>query len=224
MTEESNASHTLTTIRDADASPVAVWNVTPPPDTAAVEAMAEALHLPPLVARLLIQRGFDDPVTALRFLNPSLADLYDPYELPDMERAVDRLALAIENREKIFLHGDYDADGVTSAALCIRALTSLGADVVGYVPKRTEGYDLQKVGVDRAKACGATLILTADCGVCAVEPVDYARSLGIDVILTAWTAPPPSKICVGRVSLLKSWTPWFSVWPPNTGRHFTTIS
>jgi single-stranded-DNA-specific exonuclease len=154
MTDESNASRTLTTAGDADAIPSAVWNIAPSPDASAVEALAEALRLPPLVARLLIQRGFDDPVTALQFLNPSLADLYDPFELPDMGRAVDRLALAIENREKIFLHGDYDADGVTSAALCIRALTSLGADVVGYVPKRTEGYDLQKAGVDRARACG----------------------------------------------------------------------
>ena len=164
--------------------PVSVWNVITPPDDAAVQALAHALRLPSLLAQLLIQRDITDPEAARQFLNPSLDDLYDPFDLPDMEKAVSRLALAIENKEKIFLHGDYDADGVTSAALCLRALVSLGADVLGYVPRRSEGYDLQIVGVDRAKACGATLILTADCGVCAVEPVKYARSLGIEVIVT----------------------------------------
>ncbi|MBC8101137.1 MAG: DHH family phosphoesterase, partial [Cytophagales bacterium] len=168
----------------ADALPVALWNLAPTPPEAAVRELVVALRIPPLVAQLLVQRGHLSVEAAERFLNPSLADLFDPYALPDVDKAVERLARAIETKERIFLHGDYDADGVTSAALCLRALTSLGAEVIGYVPRRTEGYDLQSGGVDRAKASGATLILTADCGVCAVEPVAYARSLGIEVIIT----------------------------------------
>ena len=81
-------------------------------------------------------------------------------------------ARAVAAKERIFVHGDYDADGVTSAALCLRALLGLGADVVGHVPRRSDGYDLQRAGVDRAKEAGASLILTADCGVCAVEAED----------------------------------------------------
>jgi single-stranded-DNA-specific exonuclease len=157
----------------------------------AADELSAALNLSPLVSRLLVNRGVADPEEARCFLDPQLEYLYDPYTLPDMEKAVTRLTQAIEKREKIFLHGDYDADGVTSAALCLRALTVLGADVTGYVPKRTEGYDLQKGGVDRAHAIGATLILTADCGSCAVEPIKYAQSLGIDVVVTDHHRPGP---------------------------------
>jgi single-stranded-DNA-specific exonuclease len=167
----------------APPSPELVWNVQAP-DEDAVRRIAAELELPPLVARLMVNRGVDSPEAARLFLNPRLADLHDPACLPDVDKAVDRLARALETGERIFVHGDYDVDGVTSAALCLRALSALGANVVGYVPRRADGYDLQKVGVDKAKAEGATLIFTADCGVCAVEPVKYANELGIDVIVT----------------------------------------
>ena len=108
-----------------------------------------------------------------------------------MEKAIGRVGKAMDDGEKIFLHGDYDADGVTSAALVFRALTSLGANVHGHVPKRSDGYDLQKAGVDKAKALGASLILTADCGSCAVEAVAYAKSLGIEVVVTDHHLPGP---------------------------------
>jgi single-stranded-DNA-specific exonuclease len=160
------------------------WNVAEPTDRATVARLVESLGVTPLTAHLLAVRGITDPEEARRFLNPSFDDLRDPHGLPDIDRAVDRLARAIADKERIFVHGDYDADGVTSAALCLRALTALGADVIGYVPKRTEGYDLQIAGVERAKAAGASLILTADCGVCAIEPVRHARSLGMDVVIT----------------------------------------
>lgn len=175
-----------------DLPPAAEWRVAEPPDEQVVASLSEALRLSPLVAGLLAIRGVKDAEMARRFLNPSLDDLFDPYALPDVEKAVDRLARAIETKERIFLHGDYDADGVTSAALCLRALTALGADVIGYVPKRTEGYDLQRAGVDRAKSVGATLIVTADCGVCAVDPVAYANGLGIEVIITDHHRPGPA--------------------------------
>ncbi len=154
------------------------------PDEAQVQTLAAALRVEPLVARLLINRGVIDATAAERFLTPTLDNLFDPFTLPDVEKAVVRLARAIETGEKIFVHGDYDADGVTSAALCLRALTGLGANVVGFVPRRTDGYDFQPYGAQKAKEVGAGLIMTADCGVCALEAVDVANSLGIDVIIT----------------------------------------
>ena len=160
-------------------------------DTSAADSLSAALGLTPLVARLLVNRGVSDVEEATRFLDPRMDHLHDPYTLPDVEKAVTRLALAIEKGEKIFLHGDYDADGVTSTALCLRALTVLGANVTGFVPRRTDGYDLQRPGVDRAHAMGATLIMTADCGSCAIEPIRYANSRGIDVVVTDHHRPGP---------------------------------
>ena len=154
------------------------------PDEAQIQQLAASLGVEPLVARLLINRGIHGHDDAERFLSPTLDDLFDPFTLPDVEKAVVRLAQAIETGEKIFVHGDYDADGVTSAALCLRALSGLGADVVGFVPRRTDGYDFQPYGAQKAKEAGAGLILTADCGVNALEAVEKANSLGIDVIIT----------------------------------------
>ncbi|MBC8139259.1 MAG: single-stranded-DNA-specific exonuclease RecJ [Fibrella sp.] len=166
-----------------DTAPTAKWQVATP-DPAAVDRLVATLDLSPITAALLVNRGVTTPDAAHSFFSPDLADLSDPYRFPDMEAAVDRLAFAVENKERIFVHGDYDADGVTSAALCVRALQSLGGDVTGYVPRRSDGYDLQKPGVDKAKSREAKLILTADCGVQAVEPVAYAKELGIDVVVT----------------------------------------
>lgn len=154
------------------------------PDEALTGLLSSTLGVSPLVARLLINRGITSPSAAERFLTPHFDDLFDPYLLPDMDAAVGRLAAAIASGERIFVHGDYDADGVTSAALCLRALQGLGADVVGFVPRRTDGYDFQPYGAQKAKEAGASLILTADCGVTAVEAVAEARRLGIDVIIT----------------------------------------
>lgn len=154
------------------------------PDESQVQRLAAELRLEPLLARLLINRGITEPSTAERFLSPRLDDLDDPTTLPDVDKAVERLAKAIETQELIFVHGDYDADGVTSAALCLRALSGLGANVVGFVPRRTDGYDFQPYGAKKAKELGAGLIMTADCGVCALEAVACANSLGIDVIVT----------------------------------------
>lgn len=160
-----------------------IWRIAQP-DPGVVDTLVRALDLPPVIAQLLVNRGVAEPDAARRFLYPSLDDLRDPGCLPDVDRAVDRLAVALEKKERIFIHGDYDADGVTSAAVCLRALTALGADVIGHVPKRTDGYDLQVAGVEKAKAAGASLILTADCGVCAIEAVAHARILGLDVVIT----------------------------------------
>jgi single-stranded-DNA-specific exonuclease len=162
------------------------------PDTSQVQRLAAELRVEPLIARLLINRGITEAGQAERYLTPRLDDLDDPHTLPDVDKAVERLARAIETQELIFVHGDYDADGVTSAALCLRALSGLGANVVGFVPRRTDGYDFQPYGAKKAKELGAGLIMTADCGVCALEAVACANSLGIDVIVTDHHRPGPT--------------------------------
>ncbi|GAB4462843.1 MAG: hypothetical protein OHK0029_30480 [Armatimonadaceae bacterium] len=146
--------------------------------------IAEEVGISPVIAQALLNRGVSTPDDARAFLDPNLSRLGDPYQLPDMEIAVERLCRAIQNRERIFLHGDYDADGVTSTAICLRALQILKADVIGFVPSRFDGYDLQRGGVDRAKEAGAVLILTSDCGSRAHDAIAYANSLGIEVIVT----------------------------------------
>jgi single-stranded-DNA-specific exonuclease len=103
-------------------------------DDAAVTNLAAAINVAPIVARLLCQRGLSDPANATRFLNPSLDQLHDPMLLADMRVAVDRILGALERRERIAIHGDYDVDGITSTVILRRALELLGADVVHFIP------------------------------------------------------------------------------------------
>jgi len=137
------------------------------------------------VARLLCQRGLSDPETAARFLNPSLEHLHDPMALADMRVAVDRLMAAVERRERIAIHGDYDVDGVTSTVILRRALELLGADVVHYIPERLkDGYGLQPAAVDRLHAGGVSLAVSVDCGIRGADAARRARELGVDLIIT----------------------------------------
>src|SRR5205085_8450706 len=109
----------------------------------------------------------------------------DPFLLPDAELAAERLKQALARKEKIAVHGDYDGDGVTSAALWMRLLETLGADVTVHVPHRKrDGYDMRSKFVAQAKAEGAKLIVTSDCGIQRCDEVDEAREAGIDVIIT----------------------------------------
>src|SRR5262245_18577049 len=110
-----------------------VWN-TRPHDEAAATALAHALGVSQITARLLAIRGLTDPDEASRFMNPSLDQLYDPYKLAGLERAADRLLQAITNRDRIAIHGDYDVDGITSTVILRRALELLGADVGHFIP------------------------------------------------------------------------------------------
>ena len=136
-------------------------------------------------AKLLLTRGIDSPETAASFLKPSLADLPDPFLLPDAEAAAERLKQALQKKEKIAVHGDYDGDGITSAALWMRLLETLGADVTVHVPHRKrDGYDMRSKFVAQAKADGTNLIVTTDCGIQRLDEVEEARAAGIDVIIT----------------------------------------
>src|SRR5579862_7636519 len=153
-------------------------------------ALTKQLGVHPTVASLLVQRGIDTPEAADAFLNPSLDRMHDPFLLPDAEIACERLKKAINGKEKILIHGDYDGDGVTSAALWTRCLRSLGADADVFVPHRSrDGYDMRSPFIERAAAAGAQLIVTTDCGIQRVDEVEMARAAGIDVIITDHHTP-----------------------------------
>src|SRR3989441_219236 len=160
------------------------WDLQPCDDPAS-ERLAAVLGIAPIVARLLCQRGLGDPETAQRFLNPSLDHLHDPLLFAGMRVAVDRIMAAIERRERIAIHGDYDVDGVTSTVILRRALEMLGADVVHFIPERLkDGYGLQPAAIDRLHADGVALIVSVDCGIRGADAARRARELGIDLIIT----------------------------------------
>lgn len=179
----------------APLAPVApLWIPPEAPDPASVAALAAALQLPPALCALLVRRGFAGPDEARRFLRPLLEHLHDPEALADGPRAADRVLAAIRAGETILVHGDYDVDGVCAAALLTRALGELGARVVGFVPHRLkDGYDFGAAGLAAARAAGARLIVTADCGILAHAPVAAARAEGIDVIITDHHLPGPQR-------------------------------
>ena len=154
-------------------------------DDAAAETLAAALKISPVVAKLLCQRGLSDPELADRFLNPSLDHLHDPMLLADMGVAVDRIMRALERREKIAIHGDYDVDGVTSTVILRRALELLGGNVIHFIPERLkDGYGLQPVAIERLHADGVALVISVDCGIRSAEAGRRARELGVDLIIT----------------------------------------
>ncbi|MFI4948335.1 MAG: DHH family phosphoesterase, partial [Alphaproteobacteria bacterium] len=146
--------------------------------------IAERLALPEIVARLLAQRGIGLDAAA-GFLAPRLRDcLPDPAHLRDMAPAVERLARAVREREKIVVFGDYDVDGATSAALLLRFLASVGGDATVYVPDRLrEGYGPNAPALLRLKAEGAGVVVTVDCGATAHDALAAAADAGLDVIV-----------------------------------------
>ncbi len=138
-----------------------------------------------ILARVLVNRGITEPDQAERFLYPDWQHLPDPFLLPDAEVAVHRLLRALERKEQILVYGDYDVDGVTSAALWFHTLSKLRARVQARVPHRQrDGYDIRLPVVEEAYRQGVSLILTCDCGIQAHAVVERARELGIDVIIT----------------------------------------
>jgi single-stranded-DNA-specific exonuclease len=159
-------------------------------DPTAVDALAAELQLPHILCRLLNLRGITRTAAARSFLKPRLTELHSPLLLAGMATALDRVTKAIETGERIFVHGDYDVDGICTAALYTRVLRSLGAEVNGFVPHRmTDGYDLGHAGIRQAVESGAGLILTGDCGIVAHDAISAAASAGLDVIVTDHHTP-----------------------------------
>ena len=161
-----------------------IWSSHPCDDSAIQQLIAE-LDVSPITARLLCIRGLGGLEQARRFLSPSLDDLHDPFALAGMRVAVDRILGAIDRRERIAIHGDYDVDGVTSTVILRRALELLGADVTHFIPERLrDGYGLQPASVDRLHADGVRLVISVDCGIRGVEAALHAKVLGLDLIIT----------------------------------------
>ena len=156
-----------------------------PRDRAAEETLQRELRLPSLVAAVLAQRGLTDPAEAEHFLNPSLDDLLPPEGLPDFAAARDAILGAKERGELIYIHGDYDVDGVTSAAILYRFLSAVKCRVHVHVPHRMkEGYGIHLSAVEEAKSMGAKLFLTCDCGISALDQIAAAREAGMMVVVT----------------------------------------
>jgi single-stranded-DNA-specific exonuclease len=166
------------------AAPLRRWIVSPR-DPEAEARLSKELGIPALAAAILVQRGYLDPRDIEHFLRPSLDDLHDPALLPDYVKARDAILAARDKKETIFIHGDYDVDGVTSAALFKRFLTSIGCNVVPHVPHRMkEGYGIHEGAVEAARSVGAKLFLTCDCGISAHEQVEKANEAGMIVVVT----------------------------------------
>jgi single-stranded-DNA-specific exonuclease len=156
-----------------------------PADATIVNELSKSLGLPAAIARILAVRGFSTADECRKFFSPAQGQFYDPFLFIDMAKACDRICAAIRDREKIVIYGDYDVDGVTSTAMLVRLLRQFDADCGYYLPNRlTEGYGLSAEGIRTIAQLGAKLIVTVDCGITACEEVDYARSLGIDVIVS----------------------------------------
>ncbi|MFN2397936.1 MAG: single-stranded-DNA-specific exonuclease RecJ [Gemmatimonadaceae bacterium] len=165
--------------------PQARWRLPPSPDPARIAALSEGLHLPEIVARLMCQRGFSDTERAKQYLRPRLEHLHDPLLMLDMDLAIGRLGRAIGAGELIFIHGDYDVDGICSTALLVRTIRAFGGRAEPFIPQRLrDGYDLTMAGVNAAVAAGAAVLVTCDCGTNAVQPVSAARAAGMDVIIS----------------------------------------
>ena len=160
------------------------WNLRALPDPGRVREMERA-GMPSLCAAVLCARGLDTPETAARFLRDDPGCLHDPFLLKDMDRAAARIQLGLDRGEVIAVYGDYDVDGITSTCLLTEFLRERGGTVVSYIPDRTEeGYGLNRSALDRLKEQGVGLIVTVDCGITAASEVEYARTLGMDVVVT----------------------------------------
>lgn len=150
-----------------------------------VAELAKSVNVPPVVAVLLISRGYETLESAEKFLHPSLADLHDPYLLKDMKTAVERILKAIESGEKILIWGDYDVDGTTGTVVLRKGLEILGAKTAFHIPHRfSEGYGLNIEHLSLAKERGYTLVVSVDTGSRAFESAEWAKENGLDLIIT----------------------------------------
>ncbi len=173
--------------------PAPHWKVRPRPATDVVQELVGTLNMPEVLCRILAVRDRESPDAARAFLRPDLGHLHSPEELTDAARGVARIRQAIAREERILVHGDYDVDGIASATLLSSWIERLGGKVRAFVPHRLkDGYDFGPGGLEAAKAFGATLIITCDCGIRALDAVDAANAAGIDVVVTDHHTPGDS--------------------------------
>lgn len=152
-------------------------------DTKEVEKIKNQYNVSDLVATVIANKKLTSSIEI--FLNPTRNDFYDPFLMPDMEIAVNRIIKAIDEKEKVIIYGDYDVDGITSITVLKKFLKDRGLDVDSYIPNRLdEGYGLNKNAIDSIVKQKYTLMITVDCGISGLEEVDYANSLGLDTVIT----------------------------------------
>lgn len=167
------------------------WQLTPAPAPTAVKAVAAATGLPPVLARLLVARGLDQPAAAQQWLQPDPAQLTPPSALHDIDRAKERINQALAKGERVTIYGDYDADGITATAVLYEALATMGIEVDYYLPDRfKDGYGPNPAVYQRLIDQGTQLIITVDNGVTGQAAVQVAKDAGVDVVITDHHALP----------------------------------
>jgi single-stranded-DNA-specific exonuclease len=160
------------------------WTLKPKPNPKIVKQLQQSLNVDEAIATLLVQRGIETFEDAKHFFRPSLEHLHDSYLMKDMDKAVTRILQAIEDGENILVYGDYDVDGTTSVALMSSYLKTKTANVATYIPDRyDEGYGVSYKGIDFADDNDFSLIVALDCGIKAIDKIDYAKEKGIDFII-----------------------------------------
>lgn len=161
-----------------------IWNIGVP-DENLVKLIASQTNISDFLAKLVVSKGFSDIENVKNYIDSNAEMLHDPFLMPDMEKAVERIEKAISGNEKILIYGDYDVDGVTSVALLLLYLRDKGVKAQYYIPERVnEGYGLNNIAINKFKDDGVTLIITVDSGITASEEVNYAKENGIDVVIT----------------------------------------
>src|SRR5574344_546870 len=173
-----------------------VWNVKKY-DEDKVQELKEKYNISEMMAKLIISREIE---YVELFLNGTLKDLKDPFYMKDMDKFVKRVSRAIDNKEKICIYGDYDVDGITSITIMYKFLTALDANVMYYLPDRLiEGYGINLSALDKIKRDCASLVITGDCGITAIDEVEYAKKIGLDMCITDHHECAdilPSSICI----------------------------
>jgi single-stranded-DNA-specific exonuclease len=160
------------------------WTIAEPPDAEVVARLSKEINVPEAIAKVLVFRGIDDYNKAKAYFRPTLEQLHDPFLMDGMDRATERVLRALEQREKIIVFGDYDVDGTNGASMLYLFIREVGGDVRYYIPDRLkEGYGISRTGIDKARHEGVGLFISVDCGITAVDQVEYARSLDLDVII-----------------------------------------
>ncbi|MFM6984614.1 MAG: single-stranded-DNA-specific exonuclease RecJ [Chitinophagaceae bacterium] len=160
------------------------WTASPKLNDQKVEQLAERINVSPAIATLLLQRGVETYEQAKKFFRPQLSDLYDPFLMKDMDKAIARIQTAIANKERFLIYGDYDVDGTTSVSIVYSFFKKITPNIEYYIPDRyKEGYGVSKIGIDYAVSTGVNLIIALDCGTRSIELIQYAKDNNIDFIV-----------------------------------------
>lgn len=177
------------------------WSIKPEGDQGTIDHLSEVLNINHVLANLLAQRGVTNYDEAKAFFRPKLTDLHNPFLMKDMEKAIHRIEKAFDAGERIMIYGDYDVDGTTSVALVYSFLSLHYDNLDYYIPNRyEEGYGISLKGIDHAAETGCTLVIALDCGIKAVEKMEYAREKGVEFIICDHHTPgdtlPVSAACL----------------------------